>query len=195
MNAPNLKINRQLNLVIPIDRGSEPALFVHSTPVASSVFKQYWEVVGRTMNALYSRGFGFFAPRYAAPMLREMAQASAGTDSQLRAQALDRLEKGFIAELRRLTNVLVLGAKGWEMVPLEDARSMDLIDEEEFDEVETAVIFFTCASRSHLKSEQDKVHGALSMWNARAESLDCTAFRNFLATSSVTASTGEKATA
>jgi hypothetical protein len=140
------------------------------------------------MNALYTRGFGMFAPRYACEMLKKIAGENGG------ATELARIEKGFLAEMRRLTNVFTLtDDKGWQMLPLHEAQAAYLIDEEEAAEIDNAVVFFTCASRSHLKSQMDEVRGALSLWNARTDWLGCTEFANSLRTLTVDASTGETA--
>lgn len=189
-----MKIDRRLNLVVPIERGNgAPQLLVHATPVSTDVFRQYWEVAGQTMSALYTRGFGPFAPRYACEMLRKIAKENGGARPDEQQQELLRVEQGFLAEMRRLTNVFALGEKGWEMVPLDDARRSGLIDEDEANEVDNAVVFFTVASRSHLKSQMGEVSGALSLWGARTELLDCMEFRRSLMTSTAAANSGEGA--
>jgi hypothetical protein len=127
-------------------------------------------------------------------MLMEIAKEDGGDNAVAQAANVARVERGFIAEIRRLTNVFLLGEKGWEMVPLEDAKKSGMIDADEASEVDNAIVFFTCASRSHLKSQMAEVRGALAMWNARTESLSCTEFRNSLQTSTEAANTTKTAT-
>jgi hypothetical protein len=189
-----MKIDRKLNLVLPIIRDDGTQFFVHSTPISNDVFQQYWEIAGQTMNALYSRGFGMFAPRYACMMLLKIAKENGGTDPKRQAEEVQRVEQGFLAELHQRTNVFALGEKGWELRAFDEAKSSGLIDDDEAAEIDNAVVFFTLASRSHLKSQMEEVRGALSLWKARTELLDCTAFRKSLPTSTVGASTGETAT-
>lgn len=179
------KIDRKLNLVIPLPRGPQSlGLYVHSTPIDTRVFDQFWELVGRTMNSLMTGGFGFFAPQYAARVLRKHAK-------ELKEEA--RVEQGLIAEIRRLTNVFTLvDKKGWALIPLDEALTTALISRDEFDEVENALVFFTCASRSYPRSMQSVVSEALDLCNARTESLDCMEFRNFLTISIKEENTGEK---
>lgn len=187
-----MRITKNLNLVIPIDRDDGSQLFLHSTPIASDVFKQYWLLAGQTMNALYTKGVGLFAPRYACEMLHEVAKENAGPDPQRQAQEVDRAER-FVAEIRRMTNVFLLGKSGWEMRPLDDAKSASLIDADEAEEIDGALVFFTCGSRSHRKADQEQVNGALSLWGARIESLSCTDFRSSLPTSKEIANSGATA--
>lgn len=179
------KIDRRLNLVIPLlDAKKQIRAYAHHSAVSSEVFRKYWKVAGQTMNALYTEGIGLFAPRYAALMLREVAEKHDIWNGP------EGVERGFVAELRRLTNVLVIGLKGWEMLPLHDALNMGSIDQDESDEIEGAIVFFTCGSHSHLKAQADQVSGALSLWNAQIESLNCTDFLSSLPISITTASTG-----
>jgi prophage DNA circulation protein len=190
-----MKIDKRLTLVVPIPRGEKELLYVHSTPVSVDVFRQYWEVVGQTMNALYSRGFGQFSPRFACEMLKKIAAENGGASAAGQAAELARVEKGFLAEIRRMTNVFALGDKGWAMVPLDDARKSGVIDEDEADEVDNAIVYFTCASRSHLKSQLEELRGALSLWSARIESLSCMEFKRSLQTSIEDVNTGVTAIA
>lgn len=182
------KIDRKLHLVIPLPRGPNSlGLYVHSTPIDTNVFDQFWELSGRTMNSLMTGGFGFFAPQYAARVLRKAAK-----DAKDEA----RVEQGLLAEIRRLTNVFTLiEGKGWSLVPLDEARSTGLISREEFEEIENALVFFTFASRSYPRSMQSVVSEALDLCNARTEWLDCMAFKNSLPTSIRDENTGEKETA
>lgn len=189
-----MKIDRKLNLVVPITRDDGTQFFVHSTPVSADVLQQFWQFTGQTMNALYTRGFGMFAPRYACDMLKEIAKESAGSNEQKQAEELARVERGFLAEIRQRTNVFVPGDKGWEMRAFEEAKLSGIIDTDEADEVESACVFFTCALRAHIKSQLEEVRGALSLWNAQTTLLSCTEYKKSLPTSTVGASTGATAT-
>lgn len=187
-----MRIDRKLNLVIPITRDDGTELFVHSAPLSSDVFNQYWEIAGKTMNALYTGGFGYFAPRFACNMLRKIAEDGVAQGKQ--PQEWARVERGFVSEIRQRTNVLALSDKGWELRAFDEAKTSGLIDESEADEIDNATVFFTLASRSHLKSQMEEVRGALSLWNARTELSSCTEFMKSLPTSTADASTGETAT-
>ena len=51
-----------------------------------------------------------------------------------------------LAEITRLSNVVLPGDRGWQTMPLETAINRQLLDEEEIAEVEGALVFFTCVS-------------------------------------------------
>lgn len=190
------KIDKRLNLVFEYAREDGSKIYAHSTPIQREVFDQYKEVAFQAVNALYTRGLGVFVARHAADMLRRVAQEYAGADDAAKVDALARVENGFLAELRRLTHVLAQVPTGaWEMRTFEDAKRTGLIDEDEAEEIENAVCFFTCALRAHTKAQHGIVWAALNACGARPESLSCTEFMRSLQTSMPGVSSGVKAIA
>lgn len=184
-----MKIDRKTNLVVELPREDEPSVFAHSTPLAAEVLEQYHSLAGPTMNALVTRGYGYFAPRYAASVLREIAteqaELSAGPDRRNQEAAKDRAKvrvDGFFAEIRRKTHILALDEDGWGMLPLADAMKADAIDDEELVQIENALVFFTFGLRSWVKAQRQEVSGGLSLCNARIVSLSCTDFMSSLRT-------------
>jgi hypothetical protein len=184
-----LKLDKQLNLVINIKRPDGSSVFVHSMPMPSEIFSLYFERAGQTMNALYSGGLGLFAPRYAYDMLRKISLKHKDWEGP------SGIEIGFMAEIRRLTSAIFMGANGWDTVPLENALKNDLLDVDEIKEIYGALVFFTFALHSHLKSDQPLWENALDMWNARISLLNSTDFMRSLPTSTAAASTGATAPA
>lgn len=192
-----MKIDRKTNLVLELPREDEPSVFAHSSPLAAEVLEQYHSVAGPTMNALVTRGYGYFAPRYAASVLREVAaeqaELSAGPDPRNQDAAKERAKarvEGFFTEIRRKTHVLALGDDGWAMLPLADAMKADAIDDEELVQIENALVFFTFGLRSWVKAQRQEVSGGLSLFNARIVSLSCTDFMNSLRTLTTADSSG-----
>lgn len=185
-----MRIDKRLNLVIPVERDDGTRIFVHSTPVSSDLFDTYWEPVGKAFSAIYSGGFGVIAgPRIAAKMLQKVSKELGKWDGPA------GVRQGLVAEAHRLTNVLVSGKRGWEMIPFVDACSSGVIDKAEADEIEGALAFFTVASLTHRKADLPSVMaGAAQIWGAQTESLGCTEFRNSLATLSETGNSGETPT-
>lgn len=176
-----MKIDRQLNLVVEIPREGEPSVFSHSAALPAEIVEQYHSLAGPTMNAMATRGYGLFAPRYAAAVLREVADEqalmSAGLDGQLqdaaKARAKVRVE-GFFSEIRRRTHIVCMTENGWDKLPLADAKANGTVDDEELSQIENALVFFTFGLRSWVKAQRDGVSGGLSLFNARIESLNCT---------------------
>jgi hypothetical protein len=184
-----VRIDKRLNLVIPVERSDGSQIFVHSTPVSSDLFDTYWEPVGKAFSAIYSGGYGIIGgPRIAAKMLEKVSIDMGRWDGPA------GVKQGLVAEAHRLTNVLMPGKKGWEMIPFDEARKTAL-NKDDVREIEGAIAFFTVASLTHRKAELPEVlNGAARIWGAQIESSDCTEFMNSLPIPSEGASSGATAT-
>jgi hypothetical protein len=128
-------------------------------------------------------------PRIAGLMLRKVSTDAGIWDGP------EGVERTLLAEIRRLTNILVPGERGWEMLPFDDARTRKQIEVEEAEEIEAAVIFFTAFSRMLPRGQKELLDGAVSMFGARIESSTCTEFTRSLPISNSAANTGAKAVA
>ena len=182
----NLRIDRKLNLVIPIDRDDGARIYIHSTPISLAVFEAHYLVMAKTFAAIYNEGLGVTAgPRVAAMTMKKIAEnlgVWAGEGG---------VESSLVNEMKRLTNVLAPGANGWDTVPYSEAVKRGIIDEDEASEVENALAFFTVAYRLHRKTEREAIlNGASRLWGGEISSLPFTEFRNSLPTSTPAANTG-----
>lgn len=187
-----MRIDRALNLVIPVVQ-EERTIYVHSTAISTEVYDIYWRVLARTFADINTQGLGAMGPQIAAKMLREVADEMGVWADEPRAKRVG-VERGLLAEIRRLTNVLVCVDKGWEMIPIEDARKAGHLDDEDVKEIEGRLVFFTAGSHLFPKANRrGLLAGSLSLWGAQIESLDCTEFMRSLMTSTGAASTGETA--
>lgn len=184
-------INKKLNLVIPVYRDEKATLFVHSTPMSSESFQNYWMLAAQTMNALLTRDIGVMAPRFARQMLYAVALEQAGPLEEMKVAATQAADR-FMSEIRRMTNVMVPAKHGWDLVPLDDALAAGLIDSDEAGEIDSAIVFFTAGSHAHRKTELPRLYGSLGLWGARTESLNCTDFRTSLLTLTASANSGGK---
>jgi hypothetical protein len=184
-----MRIDKRLNLVIPVERADGAMIYVHSTPISVEVFDTYFLVIAKTFGAIYSEGLGVIAgPRVADKLLRKVAQDMGAWEGA------GGVRDGLVAEMRRLSNVLSPGAQGWEMLPFDDAKARGVIDAADAAEIEAAITFFTVASAMHRRTDQADILGsAMSLWGARIESLSCTELMNSLRTSTVAASSGATA--
>lgn len=182
-----MRIDKRLYLIIPVTRADGSEIFVHSSPISSDLFDKYYLPIAKTFSAMYSQGLGALAgPRIADKLLRQMSQDLGVWDTQ------DGVQNGLLAEIHRLTNVLMPGKQGWVTVPFYDAKRQKQLDAEDCAEVEAAVVFFIVASAMHHRSHLlGLLEGAMSLWGAEVKSLTCTEFRNSLPTSTKGASTGE----
>jgi len=178
-----MKINKALNLVIPIESDDGGTIYVHSTSISRAVFEQFFVVISKAFSQIYNEGLGVTAgPRIAAMMVRKVAEDMGVKDD---------VEKGLINEMKRLTNVVAPGEHGWETLPLDEAVRTGRISADEMSEVENALAFFSLASAMHRKAEKEAIlRGAVSLWGGQITSLNSTEWLASLPTLTVTAPSG-----
>lgn len=187
-----MKIDKKLNLVLPIvDENGEPTAYVHSTPIGSNVFDMYFLPLARTYSAIFSLGLGPVAgPKVADKMLKKMSIDIKMWDGEA------GVERGLIAEIHRLTQVIAPGKNGWETIPYKYAKDSGVLSKEDAAEVDAAIVFFIVTSAMHPKAElKDYLQAMCSNWGARIELLNCTEFQNSLPNLSLVANTGGMAAA
>lgn len=192
-----MKLDKKLNLVIPVEREGGQMIYVHSTPISRAVFEANYLPLAKTFTEIYSHGPHFSigsGPRVAALMLRD-AVTEGIADEEGRRAALAQIEGTLLAEIRRLSNVICPGEKGWETIPLQEALTRKLFDPDEAAEVENILVFFTSISSMAKGGELRRVLEAVSnAWSLQTVSSNCTGFASSLPTSTAPVSIGEKAT-
>lgn len=185
-----LSLNRKLNFVIPVEVDNGVTVYVHSSPIKRETFEAYYDIFGKTYTAIYSQGYGLYAgPRMTKMIIKDIAEKSKRWDGPL------GVEHGLFPEVRRLTNVVLPSKTGWGTKPFEDAINEGMFNEDDLNEIENGIYFFTLASVMNRKSELRPILAYVAAtWGAQLESLDCTGFANSLQTLIPDESTGEKAT-
>jgi hypothetical protein len=183
-----MRIDKKLNLVVPVEMDDGSKLFVHSTPISSDVYTTYWKPLSRAFADIHTQGLAAVGARVAANVLQDVSM-------QLRLwDGPTGVERGLIPEIHRLTNVMVIGARGWESMPFDDARSKKMLDDEILAEIEGMLIFFTAASHLYRRgTRQEMLMGALAHWDAQIESSNCMELLHSLQTSTAAENTGAKA--
>ena len=181
-----MKIDRKLNLVVPIDRDDGSRIYVHSTPISLAVFEAHYLVMAKTFAAIYNEGLGVTAgPRVAAMTMKKIAENLGVWTGE------SGVENSLVNEMKRLTNVLAPSTNGWETLPYGEAVKRSVIDEDEASEVENCLCFFTVAYRLHRKTEREAIlNGASRLWGGEISSLGFTEFKASLPTSTPTVNTG-----
>ena len=183
-----MRLDRKLNLVIPIDRDDGTTLYTFSSPLRREVWEQYHMVISKTFTRIYAENLSFMGgPRNAALMLKDMAKNTARPDrSGDWWEGQDGVERGLRPEMRRLTTVMVPRAEGggWEQVQYDDAIARDMLTEDEASEVEGAVAFFTVNSAMHKAAALKGIMAAAAgMWGMQVTSSPFSEWRNSLTTS------------
>jgi hypothetical protein len=168
-----MKIDEKRNLVLPIvtekvtkkvdgkDVTEEVVkLWAYHTPISREVWEQHFRVLSATKSALASKGAHYLmssGPRIAALTLRDEGRKDAAVRGSFDEQGnvLDDETQSFFAELKRLTMVLCPGQHGWDMLPIDTAISAGKIDAEDFEELASAIVFFTCNYAMARKADRE----------------------------------------
>ena len=184
------KLDRKLNIVIPVELDDGSTVHVHSEPINRAIFETYFDIMGRVFTQVYMGGYGHVTgPRVAKLLLRKTAVAAGAWDGPAGVQNL-------INEINRMTNVIVCGLTGWTTLPYEDAIRQKLFNEDDQSEIENAIVFFILASAIHRKAELRPIlDQALPMWGGSVTPLNCTEYAASLPISTLGANTGAKAKA
>ncbi|HEY0181259.1 MAG TPA: hypothetical protein VGC09_00490 [Rhodopila sp.] len=184
-------IDRKLNLVVPIER-EHGTIYVHSTPIGREVFDSYFIILGMAHSQIFKRGMDFVGgPRLAAKMIEHVARQERAWEGPT------GVENGLMAEIKRLTNVLMPSPQGsgWTMLPLDVVATMDVLTEDEYAETLGVICFFTLVSAMTLKKQRPSFLSMMTGFcQVQTTSLDCSEFVNSLPTSTGTGSSAGTAT-
>jgi len=169
-----MRIDKRLNLVTEVQT-ENGSVFVHSAPISREVFEKYFLVISKTFAAIIAEGLSFVSgPRVAALMLKKVASDSGVWEGN------DGVNKGLMAEIRRLSNVSMPSENGWKSVPFQDVIDKGLMDEADIAEVEGLVAFFICASAMSRRIEIRSVLERMSVWGSSITLLNSTEFADSL---------------
>lgn len=182
-----MRISRKLYMVFPMTLEDGSRVDIHSTPIGLDTFKTYHDNLSRTFTKIYTGGHGIITgPRIAAMLLEKDAKEYGNWEGD------NGIQKGLLEEIWRLSNGYTnTNGQGWKMTPL--AAAQDYLTEEEWSEVQNAIVYFTVASAIHRRTElKASLEAALSLWGPRVELLNATEYLSFLQTSMKEDNTGEK---
>lgn len=193
-------INRKLNIVIPIKRGDDTNLYIHSTPVRSETFETYHLVLARTFSAFAQNGLDpRSGPSVAHLILRDVAKATPRINGVSWWEGEDGVggPSGLIAEMMRLTNAVVpTKDRGWSTIPLQSALDQGLIDDDEKSEAMNLLCFFTVTSLVAPRVDRERlVKGMAAIYELQTTFSNSTEFANSLKTSMPDETSGENAPA
>ncbi len=69
------RLNRKLNLVIPVDGTLRGTVYVHVTPISREIFEIYFEIFASAHAEMYRQGYGALSgPRIASLLLGKATQ-------------------------------------------------------------------------------------------------------------------------
>jgi len=180
-----MKIDKKLNLVMKVtaDDGSE--IHIHATPIHKTVFDRYIIVLSRVFSDIYTNGQVIVGPRIAAKLIRSLA-TELGT--------IDDVEQGLLNEIKRSANVMTLTDAGWQTRPFFDCVQKGLLSEDEAEEVENVLAFFTLALLNRKVDREIVLSQMGTMWAFAGTYLSITDYKNSLPTSTTDESSSETPT-
>jgi hypothetical protein len=184
-----MQIDRKLNLVQTFETNAG-TVHVHSTPISHEVCRDYFLILRKTYAQMIAQGL---FPAGGSSSASLMMERIAKLDNVW--EGVDGVRDGLMAEIRRLTNVVVPSPQGWQPIPYEQALSQNMFDVEDVEEMEGAIVFFTCASlvfRGRRNSERLRMLlGVMEFqWHTRSTSSDSMAWAASLPISTPAVNTG-----
>jgi hypothetical protein len=164
-----MQINAALNLAFPIrsDDAGNPTIWAYHTPINRVVFEASYRLIAATKAALFSKGIGYAAdagPRIAALALMDAARQDAIERGDVSADNVPNVTGALalLADIKRLTMVLAPGPQGFDLLPVDAAVSRGVIDDDDWREVEAAIVFFTCGYAMAAKAKRQQTADAVA---------------------------------
>ena len=169
-----MKIDKNLNLVVPVD-GADGVIYFHSTPILRETFEKYHFVICAAFTKLLEAGMQLTGAKIAAMTLKSVAIEQGKWEGQ------EGVENGLMAQIERLTNALCLTEKGWEVLPVLDAIKRGFVEDDDWQEAKQRIVFFTLISKMTRAAVRDDLLAIMGdSWQTQITSLNCTAFANGL---------------
>ena len=162
-----MQVNDSLQVVVPVrENDSGPSVCAYHVPISREVFEANYRILAATKAQLASKGIYYqmdSGPRIAAMALRDEGKRDAESRGDFDDGGKPRDEAApLLAEIKRLTTILVPSPDGWDMLPVDAAISQDKIDADEWQEALSALVFFTCHYALAKKRQRLEMANAMS---------------------------------
>jgi hypothetical protein len=190
-----MQITDSLNLALPAGDG----LTAYHTPISRSVYETHYSVINAVKAALSRKGIHYqmgSGPRIANLVLKDEGEKDAAERDSFDAKGnvVDERTPALLAELKRLTTILAPGTNGYDMLPVDAAISQGKIDDEDYAELEAALVFFTCHAMTARKTNRSSIATATaSVLNGSISPLGLTGYAASLQTLTKTVATPSQA--
>lgn len=181
-----IELKKNLNLVVPVD-SAEGTAYVHSTPVSVEVFEDNFLALSKTFANMFAQGLGAIAgPRIAYLMLKQTSQELG---------VWDKVNREFVQEMVRLSNVALPTGQGYKQLPLHTAIEKQLIGDDDIRDIMGQLSFFTLVWLLNKANQVEPIMNVVSgLWESQITSSNFTEFVTFLTTSTEAESIGGMAT-
>lgn len=192
-----MKIDEQRRLVVPVVTEaitkkvdgkdvSENVVRVYGyhVPISRDVFEQNFRVLAATKAELSAKGSHYMmgsGPRVAGLTLKDEGRKDAAARGSFddEGKIVDQDTPALLAEIKRLTTVLCAGDHGWDMLPVDVAIQQGKMDEEDWEEALSSLVFFTC--NHSLAKKADRARAAAASAHFLSGSITSSAPTQFLA--------------
>lgn len=179
-----MKINRKLNLVVPVDLTDETTGFIHSVPLSKEVYIKHILLLGKVYSTIFSENLHCVSgPRIAYFILKDFAEKQKMWDGD------DGVNNTLINEIIRLSSLIYpVAGKGYDAIPMDVAIDKCVID---LDEAINELVFFTCFSAINKPDQLEFwMSNVNSLWNSVTTPLNATEYTTSIRTSNATGNTG-----
>lgn len=178
-----MHLDENMNLVLPIredDKGNPLAWAFHA-PISREVFIANFRILSIAKSELFAHGtshaFGN-GPTIAALILKEESKRDADE------KGISDTAPAFLSEIKRLTTIIAPSGDGFIPSPVASALSSGSIEEEEWEDTENMLVFFTLIFALAKRSKWPLIKkGAATMLKGSLGSLSCMEFIASLKTS------------
>lgn len=135
-------------------------LWAYHTPISREVWEQHYRALSATKSALASKGMHYMmssGPRIAALTFKDEGKKDAAARGSFdeHGNVVDEETTAYFSEIKRLTMILCPGPNGWDLLPMETAIQQGKIDAEDWEEVASAITFFTCNYAMARKADRE----------------------------------------
>jgi len=177
-----MKINSDLNIVLPVRTDEKGNVLVHGyhTPISRAVFEANYRVLAATKSALAGKGIHYqmdAGPRIAGLVLRDESAKESREVGNYDADGKPNMDGALalLADIKRLTMILVPTPEGWAYKPVDVAIANGFIDDEEWGELSSQIVFFTAHYSMAKRADREKMGRATaSVLNALSTSSSVT---------------------
>ena len=182
-----MRINKKLNLVIPVENDDGSEYYVHAKPFSREAFEANYLLFSQAFASMIENGIQVTAgPRVAALVLKDLATK----------QNRESDYAAIIAEIKRTAHVIKGGKDGFKSKGLSSAVAHGDVDEDDLAYIEGVICFFTLTSAMFKGERLDASLSLMSgLWGVQTTSLASTEFTSSLRTAMTEDNTGEAATA
>lgn len=171
-----MRIDDHLRIVIPISKG----INAYHTPISREVFEIHYRIISATQARIFGKGL-LYAAQSGTMIARLRLLDEGRIDAAERGEFDDNGDPkdggalDLLKEIKRLTMILAPGTDGYDFLPVDVAISTGVIDTDDWLEVESSILFFTCPYAIAKKKKKSVIAKAIcGVMEASTTSLDPT---------------------